>query len=76
MAKWRGDSKRFSKALGLKIRALREARGWTLEQTEEFGWPSWTHLQRIESGKNMTIATLVRVANLFGMHPSELLMDV
>lgn len=52
------------------------ARGWTLEYTEELGWPNWTHFQRIESGKNITVHTLVNIANLFGVHPSELLEDI
>lgn len=70
------DPKKASKAIGSKIRALRHARKWTLEATEEHGWPSWPHLQRIESGKNITVHTLIRVANLFGVHPSTLLEDL
>ena len=77
MAKQRKiDPLKASIAIGLKIRSLREAKGWTLEDCEEHGWPQWTHLQRLESGKNMRIDTLVRVANLFGVHPSELLKDI
>lgn len=67
---------KVSKAVGLRIRAMRTARGWTLEDTEEHGWKSWTHLQRIESGKNITLETLVKLANLFGVHPSELFYDM
>ena len=37
MAK-RHDPKKVSKALGLKIRAMRVARGWTLEDTEGHGY--------------------------------------
>ena len=77
MAKHRQyDSEKASKAIGLKVRSLREAKGWTLEECEEHGWTQWTHLQRIESGKNITVKTLVRVANLFGVHPSVLLEDI
>ena len=76
MAKRRYDQVKASKAIGLKIRQLRMERGWTLEETEEHGWPSWTHLQRIEGGKNITVHTLISVANLFGVHPSKLLEDV
>jgi hypothetical protein len=72
----RYDSLKASKAIGLRIRALREARGWTLEECEEHGWPQWTHLQRIEAGKNMRIDTLIKVANLFGVHPADLLKDI
>lgn len=76
MAKRRTDAKRFTKALGLRIRQMRLERGWTLEDTEEYGYPSWRHLQTIESGKNINIFTLVNIANLFGVHPSEILIDL
>jgi hypothetical protein len=70
------DPKRFSRQLGLRIRHIRNEKGWTLEYCEERGWPNWTHLQRIEAGKPITIQTLVRIANLFGMHPADILKDV
>jgi len=76
MAKRRFDPVKVSKAMGLQIRSMREKKGWTLEDTEEHGWPSWQHLQKIESGKDINLSTLVRLANLFGVHPSELLRDV
>lgn len=76
MARRDAYSKKFSKALGLRIRALRESRGWTLEDTEEHGWKECSHLQRIESGKNITLRTLLNVARLLGVHPSELLKDL
>ena len=70
------DSNKAAKALGLKIRSLRNQRGWTLEETEAHGWPSWRHLQKIEAGKNITVHTLINLANLFGVHPSKLLEDI
>lgn len=76
MAKRKIDPKKFSKALGLKIRELRNGKGWTLEECEEHGWKSWKHLQSIEAGKNMTVHTLVNIANLFGVSPGDLLEDV
>jgi len=74
--KRKADPVKFSRALGLKIRQMREARDWTLESCEERGWPDWTHLQKIEAGKNITIHTLVRLANMFGVPPAELLKDI
>jgi transcriptional regulator with XRE-family HTH domain len=71
------QDKKFLKLLGVRIRELREARGWTLEETEEHGWPSWRHLQRIETGhKNVTITTLKRVSHTIGISISELLKDL
>jgi transcriptional regulator with XRE-family HTH domain len=70
------NPKKVCKELGLKVRHMREERGWTLEKCEELGWPDWTHLQKIEAGKNITIHTLVNLANLFGISPSEILEGV
>lgn len=69
------DSKcqKFLKSTGGRIRKLRLERGWTLEQTEEHGWTSWKHLQKIEGGKNITLATLWNVARLLKVEPGELL---
>jgi transcriptional regulator with XRE-family HTH domain len=65
-----------SRALGLRVRELRQDRGWTLEDTEEHGWTNWRHLQTIEAGKNITFHTLVNLANLFGLTPAELLEGI
>lgn len=62
----------FLKNLRERIRKLRTDRGWTLEQTEEHGWKSWRHLQRIESGQNFTIYTLWKICKLYGIKMSEL----
>lgn len=76
MAKKRYDPKRVPKAIGLKIRQLRNEKGWTLEQCEEHGWPNWRYLQAIESGQNVTSRTLAAIANLFGISLSELFKDL
>jgi transcriptional regulator with XRE-family HTH domain len=76
MAKRRYQSEKVYRSIGLKIRSLREERGWTLEDAEEHGGPSWQQLQKIESGRNVTVRTIVTIANLFGIHPSVLLQDV
>lgn len=76
MGKRKINPKKASRSVGLKIRKLREERGWSLEKCEEMGWPDWTHLQKIELGKNMTFQTLINIANLFGVHPTVLLEDL
>ena len=76
MGKRRYDSKKTFKAIGLKVRELRNDRGWTLEDCEEHGWPNWRHLQSIEAGKNITVSTIVNLCNLFGVHPSDLFRDI
>jgi hypothetical protein len=71
------ELKKSQKAIGLKIRALRESRNWTLEYCEERGYSNWRHLQKVESGqKNITLETILNVANLLGVHPAVLFEDV
>lgn len=54
---------REAKALGLRLRSLREERQWTLEQTAERCDLDLKHLQKIEAGLlNVTLVTLVRLS--------------
>jgi len=54
---------REAKALGLRLRRIREAQEWTLEQTAERCDLDLKHLQKIESGAlNVTLVTLVRLS--------------
>lgn len=68
--------KAFLKKLGARIRKLRLEKGWTLEDTEEHGWPDWTHMQQVETGKNITIVTFRRIAKLYKISPAELWKDL
>ena len=70
------EEKKYLKKVGAKIRSLRDEKGWTLEEVEEHGWSNWTHLQKIEAGKNITLVTLRRVALLYRVSPSRLLEDL
>lgn len=70
------DEAKYLKKVGSKIRSLRSGKGWTLEQVEEHGWNNWQHLQKIESGKNITILTLKRVAALYKTTPGKILEDL
>jgi transcriptional regulator with XRE-family HTH domain len=60
------QSPRFAaeaKALGERVRELRESRGWTLERAAEAMNLDLKHLQKVEAGKlNLTLVTLVRIA--------------
>ncbi len=64
--------KAFLKALGARLREIRLKKGWTLEETEEHGWPNWRHLQKIETGKNITVLTLNRLSKLYGIKITEI----
>lgn len=70
------SEKAFLKRVGARIRKLRQQRNWTLEDTEENGWPDWTHMQQIETGKNITVITFRRVAKLYQISPAELWDDL
>jgi transcriptional regulator with XRE-family HTH domain len=67
------DCDRFLKGVGAKLRKIRHDRGWSLEDAEEKGYSSWRRLQQIESGRNITLATLWQLAELYDISPSELL---
>jgi transcriptional regulator with XRE-family HTH domain len=69
-------SEKFLKKLGLSLRAIRLKKGWTLEETEEHGWPSWRHLQKIESGKNITIQTLWKLSRVYKINLSNLFYEI
>jgi transcriptional regulator with XRE-family HTH domain len=67
--------KREAKALGLRIRSLREAAGWTLEKCAERAELDLKHLQKIESGQlNVTLVTLSRIATGFRVPLSDLFL--
>jgi DNA-binding Xre family transcriptional regulator len=60
------------KVIGHRVRQARLDNGWTLEETEEYGWPSWRHLQKIETGKNITVATILNLCKVLKIKPSDL----
>lgn len=70
------EEKKYLRKVGAKIRSLRDEKGWTLEVVEEHGWSNWTHLQKIEAGKNITLVTLKRVAQLYRTSPAKILEDI
>jgi transcriptional regulator with XRE-family HTH domain len=66
-----------AKALGSRVRELREQRGWTLERADETSGIDWKHWQKIEAGQiNVTLVTLTRLAEAFGEPVSSLFVSV
>lgn len=64
------------KALGARLRALRKTREWTLEKAAEHTGLDWRHIQMIEAGQpNVTLLTIVRLAEGFGVPVSEFFSD-
>ncbi len=62
--------------LGALFRELRLRKGWTLEETEEHGWHDWKYLQKIESGRNITMSTFFKICELYGVRPEKLLKSL
>lgn len=73
------SSERFvaeKKAIGARLRALRKARGWTLDKTAEETGVDWRHVQMVEVGQtNVTLLTLVRLAEGFDVALSAFFVD-
>lgn len=62
-----------AKLLGRRIRELRKARGWTLYEASDAMDIDLKHLQRLETGSlNVTLVTLVRIAEGLGVELDEL----
>jgi len=66
--------RRYLEKLGKRIKVERLKREWTLHQTEEHGFTSWSHWQYIENGKkNINFTTLLRVSKTLKISLSDLL---
>ena len=66
--------KKIRRKLARNVRALRDRKRWTFEETAHRADLHWRHLQKVEAGEvNATIRTLVRLARAFGVDADELL---
>ena len=59
-----GDEEKFFKALGQRIRELRQEHGYSQEDMISFGF-SARHWQQIEAGRPITVRTLLRICHTF-----------
>lgn len=65
-----------AKALGARVRAIRKAKKWTLETAAKHAGIEYQHIQKIEVGAlNVTLVTLVRLAEGFGVDLSAFFVD-
>ncbi|QQR80747.1 MAG: helix-turn-helix transcriptional regulator [Deltaproteobacteria bacterium] len=63
----------FQKRVGQNIKKCRTSKGWTQFDMTEFGF-SLRQFQYIESGvRNISLQTILRLSNAFGVQPHELL---
>ena len=64
----------LQRSLGRRIRELRRKHGWSQEQFAEFCGLHRTYMGHVERGeKNVSLSTVVRVANALGVRISALL---
>ena len=65
------DQQKFFQALGTKVRELRKKRGFSQEDMLTFGF-STRHWQQVEAGRPITVTTLLRICEVFGIPMSKL----
>jgi transcriptional regulator with XRE-family HTH domain len=61
----------FFRALGKRVRELRKKRGLSQEDMLSFGF-STRHWQQIEAGRPITVTTLLRICETFGISVEKL----
>ena len=66
---------RYFRALGHRIRSYRIGRKLTQEDMISYGF-SVRHWQMIEAGRPITMFTLLRVCEAFGISPEELVTEL
>lgn len=70
------DDTRVAHALGARIRALREGRGWTQERLAAEAGLHRTYLNGIEAGaRNPALRNIVRLARALGVPVAALFAD-
>jgi len=66
---------KFFKELGRRVRELREKAGYTQANMESFGF-SVRHWQQVESGRPVTMTTLLRVCQVFKIKLDDLVQGL
>lgn len=70
------DCDEFISALAARIKELRIERGWTqMQMVRDFGY-YLSHWQNIESGRKMSLETMLRVANTFDLSLEQLIGSI
>ena len=65
------DQEKFFKALGQRVKELRRRKGYSQEDMISFGF-SARHWQQIEAGRPITVTTLLRICEAFGVNLSRI----
>lgn len=63
----------LKRAFGQRVRALREARGWSQERAEQQVGLHWTYIGQVERGeRNLTLLSIQKLAKGFKIELAEL----
>lgn len=63
----------LKRAFGQRVRALREARGWSQERAEQQVGLHWTYIGQVERGeRNLTLLSIQKIAKGFKIELAEL----
>lgn len=73
MAKAVNSIREFVELVGKNINAARRMKGFTMQQLGEDVGMDRAAISKIESGKNVTLETLIKIAAALEVQPSELL---
>lgn len=69
-----GDRRADIEAIGQRVYELRTARRWGAGTLAAQAGLHWTYIRQIEGGKrNITVATLLKLADAFDVDPCKLL---
>jgi transcriptional regulator with XRE-family HTH domain len=69
------DQTEFFRGLGSRIRDLRKQKGFTQEDMISYGF-SARHWQQIEAGRPITLRTLLRIGEVFGISLANLVVGL
>jgi transcriptional regulator with XRE-family HTH domain len=69
------ESKLFFKRLGARLRQLRKARGWTVDDMQVRGVTA-KHWQQIETGRAINVRTLLRASQALEVSAAFLVADL
>jgi transcriptional regulator with XRE-family HTH domain len=67
----RAEQEKFFCRLGVRVRELRRERGHSQEDMISYGF-SARHWQQIETGRPITVSTLLRICAVFGISVERL----
>jgi transcriptional regulator with XRE-family HTH domain len=65
------NERQFFRILGHRVKKLRKAKGYTQEDMIGFGF-SARHWQQIEAGRPITLRTLLRICDTFGVRAAQI----